>query len=81
MSTPTVIGAGEILIFPVGRFDETYLLKLARLDFSLPDEGEHPLVILLRQIRDELHPDWILLDARAGLSASAGFALGGISPS
>lgn len=79
VSTPTVIGAGEILIFPVGRFDETYLLKLARLDFSLPDEGEHPLVILLRQIRDELHPDWILLDARAGLSESAGFALGGLA--
>lgn len=79
VSAPAVIGAGEILVFPAGRFDENYLLKLARLDFTPSGGIEHPLETLLRQIRDELRPDWILLDARAGLSESAGFALGGLA--
>ncbi len=79
VSSPAVIGAGEIFVFPAGRFDETYLLKLARLDFTPSADAEHPLQALLRQIRDELSPDWMLLDARAGLSESAGFALGGLA--
>ena len=79
VSSPNVIGTGKIYVFPAGRFDETYVLKLARLDFTPSVKEEHPLVTLLRQIRDELHPDWILLDARAGLSESAGFALGGLA--
>jgi len=81
VSSPAVIGKGAIFVFPAGRFDETYLLKLARLDFTPSAGAEHPLTTLLRQIRDddELRPDWILLDARAGLSESAGFALGGLA--
>jgi cellulose biosynthesis protein BcsQ len=81
VSSPAIIGEGAIFVFPAGRFDETYLLKLARLDFTPSAGAEHPLTTLLRQIRadDELRPDWILLDARAGLSESAGFALGGLA--
>ncbi len=81
VSSPAVIGKGAIFVFPAGRFDENYLLKLARLDFTPSAGAEHPLETLLQQIRadDELRPDWILLDARAGLSESAGFALGGLA--
>ncbi|RME74049.1 MAG: hypothetical protein D6784_10810 [Chloroflexi bacterium] len=78
---PDITGAGEILVFPSGRFDDQYLSKLARLDFVPPVDGEdrHPLKVLLEQIRQQLQPDWILLDARAGISEVAGFALGGLA--
>lgn len=79
VADPAVIGAGEIFVFPAGSFDDAYLLKLARLDFTPPADGEHPLITLLQHIRAELQPHWILLDARAGLSEAAGFALGGLA--
>ncbi len=79
VSQPAVIGSGEILVFPAGNFDEGYLAKLARLDFAPPTEGKHPLETLLLHIRNELHPDWILLDARAGLSEATGFVFGGLA--
>jgi hypothetical protein len=63
-----VTGAGEILVFPSGRLDPDYLTNLARLDLEPPHPGKlHPLLRLLEQVRDELRPDWILLDCRAGL--------------
>jgi cellulose biosynthesis protein BcsQ len=73
-------GAGEIDVFPSGRVDSDYLTSLARLDLEPPRFGtRHPLLRLLEQIRDELHPDWILLDCRAGLSEASGFALSGLA--
>ena len=73
-------GAGEILVFPSGRLDSDYLNTLARLDLEPPHPGkQHPLLRLLEQIRDELRPDWILLDCRAGLSEASGFALSGLA--
>ncbi len=73
-------GAGEIIVFPSGRVDQDYLATLARLDLEPPHSGKkHPLLRLLEQVRDELRPDWILLDCRAGLSEAAGFALSGLA--
>jgi cellulose biosynthesis protein BcsQ len=73
-------GAGEILVFPSGRLDQEYLATLARLDLEPPHSGKkHPLLRLLEQVRDELRPDWILLDCRAGLSEASGFALSGLA--
>jgi cellulose biosynthesis protein BcsQ len=75
-----VTGAGEILVVPAGQIDENYLGKIARIDLEPPPTGEeHPLQHLLRQIREEAKPQWILLDLRAGLSEVAGFALGGLA--
>lgn len=77
---PSLIpGAGEILVFPAGAFNERYLEKLARLDYG-PRRGgsEHPFEMLLAQIRSELEPQWILIDARAGLGDVAGFLTGGL---
>ncbi len=79
VSQPSLVGAGEIFVFPAGALDALYLPKLARLDFTPPSEGKHPLETLLLDIRDALAPDWILLDARAGLSEAAGFVLGGLA--
>lgn len=79
VSHPDVIGPGEILVLPTGHFDDLYPVKLARLDFTPPTTGKHPLESLLQQIHDELNPNWILLDARAGISEAAGFALGGLA--
>jgi cellulose biosynthesis protein BcsQ len=73
-------GAGEILVFPSGSLGPDYLATLARLDLEPPVSGDrHPLLRLLEQVRDELRPDWILLDCRAGLSEASGFALSGLA--
>jgi cellulose biosynthesis protein BcsQ len=75
-----VTGAGEILVFPSGRMETDYLSTLARLDLEPPHHGnEHPLLRLLQQVREELIPDWILLDCRAGLSEASGLALSGLA--
>jgi hypothetical protein len=60
--------------------DSDYVASLARLDLEPPRAGgSHPLLRLLQHVRDELHPDWILLDCRAGLSEASGFALSGLA--
>ncbi|MEI8373241.1 MAG: hypothetical protein WCJ35_10465 [Planctomycetota bacterium] len=75
-----VTQSGEILVFPAGCLNGDFLGKLARVDFELPvgeKIGSH--VQLLREVRDELQPDWILLDTRTGLSESSGLLLGGLA--
>jgi MinD-like ATPase involved in chromosome partitioning or flagellar assembly len=69
---------GEIVVIPAGSVDENYLGKLSRLDLEVRGE-QHPLVELLVQARDEVEPDWILIDSRAGLSPAAGLLLDGIA--
>lgn len=74
-----VTGAGEILVVPAGRLDANYLGKLSRIDFeqASQEEKNYILLTLLKQIREELNPNWLLVDARAGLSEPAGLLLGG----
>ena len=75
-----VAGAGEIVVFPAGRMNEAYPDKLARVDMEeAPPAGESGLARLLQRVRDELKPQWILLDARTGISESAGRLLSGIA--
>jgi len=78
-----VTGSGEILVLPAGDLspDRDYLGKLARLDFdpTLSDNRVHPFESLLKHIRNELNPQWLLIDARAGLSEPAGVLLSGIA--
>jgi hypothetical protein len=74
-----VAGAGEILVFPAGRMTDAYPDKLARVDMDeAPPGSESGLARLLTRARDELKPQWILLDARTGISESAGRLLSGI---
>lgn len=75
-----VAGAGEVVVFPAGSLDEAYADKLARADMEeAPAARESGLGKLLHRVRDELKPQWILLDARTGISESAGQLLAGIA--
>ena len=72
-------GTEDIFVFPAGNFGSRYLEKLARIDYGEPPEGSrHPFVSLLEQIRRDLAPGWILVDARAGLGDVSGFLTGGL---
>jgi MinD-like ATPase involved in chromosome partitioning or flagellar assembly len=76
----SIAGSGQIFVFPAGSLDSDYLAMLSRLDLEPgSDEPKHPLLRLLDHARKELRPDWILLDCRAGLSESSGFALSGLA--
>jgi cellulose biosynthesis protein BcsQ len=78
-----VTGDGEILVVPAGSLDPAreYVGKLARLDFDPPPNQQEtaPLALLLTQVKEELNPQWVLVDARAGLSESAGVLLSGVA--
>lgn len=75
-----VAGNGEIVVFPAGRMNGAYPDKLARVDMEEPAPAAGTsLARLLHLIRDELKPRWILLDARTGISESAGRLLSGIA--
>ena len=73
-------GRGEILVFPAGRMNRRYIEKLARLDYgaSSAETARYPFGDLLEQIRAELEPRWILVDACAGLGEVSGFLTGGL---
>ncbi len=74
-----VAGPGEVIVFPSGTLDETYADKLARVDIEESPVGtDAGIGTLLRRIRNELRPAWILLDARTGISESAGQLLSGV---
>ena len=73
---------GRITVFGAGRVDDTYLQKLARLDFSSTEPGlanpvGQALVDMLLAIKGDC--DVILLDSRAGLHDLAGMSLHGLA--
>ncbi len=75
-----VSGAGDIVVFPSGTLDEGYSDKLARVDFEEPPRGVgSPIVSLLEDVKKTVDPKWILLDARTGVSESAGHLLSGFA--
>lgn len=75
-----VAGAGEILAVPAGTVDESYVHKLARVDLEeTPVSGHSGINELFTAIRTELDPEWILVDARTGVSEVAGYLLSGIA--
>ncbi len=73
-----LVGDQPVDVFPVGRIDDRYLQKLAKIDLDIRDDEvveAHPVGVLLARIRDELQPDLIVVDCRAGLSPISGFML------
>jgi len=83
---PEIAGSGSIIVVPAGRVNNDYLTKLARVDLefgtpvlSAEVPPQHPLELLLHQVREELDPTWILIDARAGLSPAAGLLMSGFA--
>jgi cellulose biosynthesis protein BcsQ len=75
-----VSGDGEVRVMPAGRLDEAFPDKLGRVDLEeAPAARESGLWRLLERMRAELKPDWILLDARTGISEPAGQLLSGFA--
>jgi len=75
-----VSSTGDVVVFPSGTLDESYADKLARVDLEEPPHGAGaPLVSLLSDVKKILEPKWVLLDARTGVSASAGHLLSGFA--
>lgn len=73
----TVAGA-SVAVIPAGGLDDSYVEKVARLDY-LSAEGQSPveegLRTMLRTVRSTLNPELIFLDARAGIHDLAGMAV------
>lgn len=72
----------HITVFPAGRIDDSYVQKLARLDFSSAEpEAGNPvglaLTAMLKRIKSDF--DVILLDSRAGLHDISGMSLHGLA--
>lgn len=74
-------------VLPAGRLSVSYVEKLARLDFAAAepwDPGAKSSATaafseLLLAIKRDLSPDYILVDARAGLNDLSGISLRGLS--
>lgn len=75
-----VSGAGDIRVMPAGRLNDGYGDKLARVDLEeQPSATDSGLMSLLHGTRDKLRPDWILFDARTGISETGGQLLSGVA--
>ena len=70
---------GELFLVPVGEYDENYIHRLADLDMRSfyrgnPDSG-NPVKQLIEDIKEQLDPDVILIDARPGFNDTGAIAL------
>jgi cellulose biosynthesis protein BcsQ len=76
-----VTGAGEILVIPAGEINSDYTWKLSRLDMEPYADKSYKSVFydLIEDIRNQLKPNWILIDVRAGLAIPAGVLISGFA--
>jgi MinD-like ATPase involved in chromosome partitioning or flagellar assembly len=73
-------GQGKITIYPVGPVDWSYVERLACLDYAPRARAtisavETALRAILEDVKRRLKPDYIFLDARAGLHDLGGLSL------
>lgn len=70
---------GELFLVPVGEYDENYIHRLADLDRRTWQhfyQGEtNPISQLMEDIKNQLNPDVILIDARPGFNDTSAIAL------
>ena len=67
---------GELYLVPAGEFNEGYIHKLADLDMRFFYNRErNPIQHLLADIKNELEPDVVLIDAGRGFDAMGAIAL------
>jgi MinD-like ATPase involved in chromosome partitioning or flagellar assembly len=72
---------GTVHLVPAGSLGWSYVEKLARLDFAAhtSEAGDSPvheaLTSLLKRLKAQNTPDWILLDARTGIHDLGGLAM------
>lgn len=83
LASPYVASGGNVRVLTAGRLDANYIEKLGRVDVQglvQPDKSVRNLLRrLIERVRDELHPEVILLDVRAGLHDLGGISLSGLS--
>jgi cellulose biosynthesis protein BcsQ len=67
---------GELFLVPVGDYDENYIHRLGDLNMrSLYRRGKNPVEQLMEDIKTQLDPDVILIDARPGFTDVGAIAL------
>lgn len=70
---------GELFLVPVGEYDENYIHRLADLDRRTLENFYHsasnPINQLMEDIKIQLNPDVILIDARPGFNDTSAIAL------
>ena len=70
---------GELFLAPVGAYDENYIHRLADLDRRTLEKfyqgGVNPVNQLMEDIKTQLNPDVILIDARPGFNDTSAIAL------
>ena len=70
---------GELFLVPVGEYDEYYIHRLAELDRGTLQAFYHrennPVEQLIEDIKKQLNPDVILIDARPGFNDTSAIAL------
>lgn len=67
---------GELFLVPVGEYDENYIHRLADLDLqSFYRSGHNAVEQLMEDIKKQLDPDIILIDARPGFNDIGAIAL------
>jgi len=79
-STTIDEGDGKLTVYPVGAMDESYIERLACLDYAprahaTPSAVELALRAILEDIKRRHRPEYIFLDARAGLHDLGGLSL------
>jgi MinD-like ATPase involved in chromosome partitioning or flagellar assembly len=73
-------GTGTITVYPVGQMDWSYVERLACLDYAPRAKAQSSAVetalrAILKDVMSRLKPDYIFLDARAGLHDLGGLSL------
>jgi cellulose biosynthesis protein BcsQ len=73
-------GKGRVTVYPVGPMDWSYVERLACLDYAPrasaePSAVEAALRAILGDVKRRVKPDYIFLDARAGLHDLGGLSL------
>lgn len=77
----TGLSGGEVLVMQAGNLNldnyDQYYNKLSRIDFNMPkyEGNSSPILHLLTGIDASFHPDFIFLDARAGIHDIGGITL------
>jgi MinD-like ATPase involved in chromosome partitioning or flagellar assembly len=67
---------GELYLVPAGEYDEGYIHRLTDLDVRLLYQRDvNPIYQLLDDLKEQLDPDIILVDARTGFTETGAVAL------
>lgn len=75
------MNGGELLVMQAANLSlndyEKYYNKLSRIDFNMPkfSKKDNPIGCLFKQINAQYHPDYILIDSRAGIHDIGGLTL------